>query len=238
MTAQVRRDRLGGGAMFDRIARRYDWMNRVLSLGLDRSWRRRLLDALAPLAPGEQVLDVASGTADVALAIARRYREVEVVGLDPSDGMLEVGRRKAMKGKLDGRVRLVVGDAQDLPWANDSFAASCIAFGIRNVPDRLAGLAEMNRVTRPGGPVCVLELSIPRGGPLGPIARFHVRHIVPRLGGLLAGDREYRYLAKSIEAFPTPDRFAALMEEAGIRQVRIDRQSFGSAHLYVGRASG
>ncbi len=235
MSAMTKTDRPGGGEMFDRIARRYDRMNRILSLGLDRCWRRHLLDAMAPLGPGDRVLDVASGTADVAIAVAGRFGQARVVGVDPSVEMLEVGRRKVRARGLEERVELVVGDAQALAWEDGAFAASCISFGIRNVPDRLKGLSEMRRVTRPGGAVCVLELSIPRGGLLAPFARLHVRHVVPRLGGWLAADRAYRYLAESIEAFPTPDRFAALMKEAGLEAVQVARQSFGSAHLYVGR---
>ena len=157
--------RPGGPEMFDRIAARYDRMNRLMSFGLDRSWRRRLVRAMGPLGAGDRALDVATGTADVALAVARAYPGAEVVGLDPSAGMLRVGEGKVGTSGPDlaGRVSLVLGDAQALPFEDDSFAACCIAFGIRNVPDRALGLREMARVTRPGGPVVVLELSEPRG---------------------------------------------------------------------------
>lgn len=223
----------GSGAMFDRIARRYDLLNRLMSFGVDRGWRRRLIAAM----PTEgELLDVATGTADVALALARSRPACSVVGLDPSANMLAVGQEKIVQADLEARVALVEGDAQAMPFAADRFAGATIAFGIRNVPDRLAGLREMARVTRPGGPVAVLELSEPTGGPLAALARFHVHHIVPRLGAWLSGDAEYRYLQRSIAAFPPADAFAELMREAGLRDVRATRLTMGTAHLYVGYA--
>jgi demethylmenaquinone methyltransferase/2-methoxy-6-polyprenyl-1,4-benzoquinol methylase len=227
----------GSGEMFDQIAARYDLLNRLISFGLDRSWRRRLVAALRCDGRAARVLDVATGTADVALDIARLLPQAEVVGLDPSRGMLDVGDQKIARRGLEGRVRLVVGDAQAMgDFADDSFDAACISFGIRNVPDRVQGLREMGRVTRPGGKVCVLELSEPQGGGLAPFARFHVHHVVPALGSLLSGSREYRYLQRSIAAFPPPEVFAGLMREAGLVDVQVERMRFGAAHLYVGTA--
>lgn len=223
----------GSGGMFDRIAPRYDLLNRLMSFGIDRRWRRRLLDAMPTEGP---VLDVATGTADVALALARRAPGVTVIGLDPSVGMLDVGRDKIERGRLGDRVALVEGDARAMPFDADRFAGCCIAFGIRNVPDRLAGLREMARVTRPGGPVAILELSEPRGGPMAAMARLHVHHVVPRLGALLSGDREYRYLQASIADFPPAEAFCDLMREAGLTDVLAHRLTFGTAHLYIGRA--
>lgn len=223
----------GSGAMFDRIAERYDLLNRLMSMGMDRGWRRRLVRSLAAR-PLEHVLDLATGTADVALAVARKYRGARVTGLDPSGGMLGQGRHKL--GQLAQRVTLVQGDAQRLPFETDTFDAACISFGIRNVPDRLLGLKEMARVTRPGGAVSILELGDPRRGLLAPLARLHVRHVVPRMGAWLSGDREYRYLAESVAAFPAPEVFLDLMREAGLSDPRVERMSFDAAHLYVGRA--
>lgn len=222
----------GSGQMFDRIAGRYDRLNRIMSLGMDVRWRRALVAALPP---GE-VLDVATGTADVALALARRDLDTLVTGLDPSANMLEFGREKVRAARLGERIDLVEGDAQRMPFAADHFAGSCIAFGIRNVPDRALGLAEMTRVTRPGGPVAILELTEPRGGIMAFFARLHVRHVVPRLGAWLSKDKEYRYLQASIAAFPPVDAFVAEMEAAGLRDVEVQRMSFGAVHLFVGRA--
>jgi demethylmenaquinone methyltransferase / 2-methoxy-6-polyprenyl-1,4-benzoquinol methylase len=220
--------------MFDAIAPRYDMLNRILSMGIDRGWRRRTVDALA-LGEGPAVaLDVATGTGDLALAIAGRHPQAHVVGLDPSDNMLAVGRGKVAKAGMDDRVELVHGDAQDLPFDDDRFDACCIGFGIRNVPDRALALREMARVTQPGGRVAVLELGEPQGGVMGPLARFHIRTVVPRLGAALSGAREYRYLQESIAAFPAPEAFADMMRDAGMDVLEVRPLTFGVCHLYVG----
>lgn len=224
-------ERLGSGQMFDRIARRYDLVNRVLSLGVDQSWRRRTVAAMN-LAPGKQALDLATGTADLAIRIAQQTG-ANVVGSDPSQGMLAFGWPKVRKMGLVGQVALEEGDAQSLPYEDNSFDAVSIAFGIRNVPDRAKALREMARVTRRGGRVCILELSEPRSGILGPLARFHIRTLVPRIGALLSGSREYRYLQESIAAFPSPEDFAQLMEQSGLRIVSLEKLTFGVCCLYV-----
>ena len=223
----------GSGEMFDQIAKRYDLLNRVMSLGLDRSWRRKLVSNLSTDVPA-RVLDVATGTADVALDIAKTFPPAEVVGLDPSRGMLDVGVDKIEAAGLSHRVSLIQGDAQEMPFADDSFDAACISFGIRNVPDRMLGLQEMTRVVRRGGRVVVLELNEPEDGVLAPFARFHVHHVVPRLGALISGAKEYRYLQESIAAFPAPQDFAQMMGDAGLSDVQVIRMSFGAAHLFVG----
>lgn len=223
----------GSGSMFDRIAHRYDLLNRLMSFGIDRRWRRRLLRAMPSTG---RILDVATGTADIALALAARAPDADITGLDPSANMLAIGREKVIRARLAERVHLIEGDAQAMPFPDDHFAGSCIAFGIRNVPDRLAGLREMARVTAAGGPVAVLELSEPTGGPMASLARLHVHHIVPRLGALLSGDREYRYLQRSIQAFPPADDFVALMRDAGLRDPIAHRLTFGTAHLYLATA--
>jgi demethylmenaquinone methyltransferase/2-methoxy-6-polyprenyl-1,4-benzoquinol methylase len=225
--------RPGSGAMFDGIARRYDLLNRLMSFGLDRGWRKKLVRALA-LPPRAQVLDLATGTADVAITIARTHSDCRVVGVDPSTGMLEVGRHKIAGIELDARVTLQAGDAQALDFPDQTFDGVCIAFGIRNVPDRARALAEMARVTRPGGRVVILELSEPRGGLLAPLARFHIRRLVPRLGALLSGSREYSYLQSSIAAFPPPETFADMMRTAGLDVLAVTPLSFGVCHLHVG----
>lgn len=232
-TALVAQPRGGSGAMFDRIARRYDLLNRILSLGVDQGWRRRAVRAME-LGPGARALDVATGTADLALRMVHAAPGVEVVGVDPSEGMLTVGRAKVRSARLDGRVRLEVGDAQALPFEADAFDASAIAFGIRNVPDRARALSEMARVTRTGGRVVVLELTEPRGRLIGSLARFHVHTLVPRIGALLGGAPEYRYLQESIAAFPPPDHFARLMQNAGLRVRAVRPLAFGACTLFVG----
>jgi len=222
----------GSGAMFDRIAGRYDAMNRVLSFGLDRGWRRRTVRALQ-LGDRPRVLDLATGTGDLAIDIARMHPRAEVIGLDPSPRMLAVAQAKLARRGLADRVTLVRGDAQHLPYASCEMDAATIAFGIRNVPDRLAALREMARVVRPGGRVCVLELGEPRRGLLARAARFHTRYVVPRLGALLSGAREYRYLQSSIAAFPPSAEFARLMERAGLHVIDVAPLTFGVCTLYV-----
>ncbi len=224
--------REGSGAMFDGIAARYDLVNRVISLGIDQSWRRKTVRALG-LANSHRVLDLATGTADLAIQVARSEPSVNVVGLDPSGKMLDVGRSKVQRAALTSRVELVQGDAQALPFGDQSFDAVCIAFGIRNVPDRGQALREMARVTRPGGRIAILELSEPRGGFLGALARFHVHSVVPYVGALLSGDKEYQYLQRSIAAFPPAEAFAALMQSSGLDVIAVEALTFGVCHLYV-----
>lgn len=233
MTAPETTSRDGSGAMFDNIAPRYDLLNRLMSLGIDQSWRRKTVAALE-LDRCQRVLDLATGTGDLAIQVARTALHVEVVGLDPSAGMLEIGRGKVRSAGLEERVQLVRGDAQALPFDSDAFDGLCIAFGIRNVPDRKRALEEMRRVTRTGGRIAILELSEPRNGPFAPFARFHVHTVVPWLGSLISGAREYRYLQRSIAAFPSAAEFARLMEEAGLEVLRVERLTFGVCHLYVG----
>ena len=223
----------GSGAMFDRIAPRYDLINRLISLGLDRRWRLRLVRNIAQDHPA-RVLDLATGTADVALGLARALPHSRILGLDPSRGMVTLGHQKVRAARLDDQVGLALGDGQQLPFADHAFDAACIAFGIRNVPDRLGALRELVRVTH--GTVAVLELAEPGGGVLAPLARVHARRLVPRLGAWLSGAQEYRYLQRSVAAFPPPEEFAQLMREAGLARVQYERLTFGAAHLYVGIA--
>jgi demethylmenaquinone methyltransferase/2-methoxy-6-polyprenyl-1,4-benzoquinol methylase len=200
-----------------------------MSLGVDQSWRQRAVDALE-MPPGGAALDVATGTGDLAIRIAEHTGASRVVGLDPSRRMLAIARRK-----VDSRgvsIELVHGRAEALPFEDRTFDGVSIAFGIRNVPDRASALREMARVARRR--IVVLELSEPRSGLLGPIARFHVHRVVPWLGSLLSGAREYRYLERSIAAFPPPDELAALMRASGMRVVLVRPLAFGACSLFVG----
>ncbi|XYI01845.1 bifunctional demethylmenaquinone methyltransferase/2-methoxy-6-polyprenyl-1,4-benzoquinol methylase UbiE [Sorangium sp. So ce1128] len=228
--------RAGSGEMFDGIAERYDLLNRIISMGLDQGWRRRAVRSLE-LTPGATVLDLATGTADLAIAIARTH-DVKIIGVDPSQGMLAVGRRKVEEAGLAGRVELEVGDAERLRLGDASVDAISMAFGIRNVPDRAQALREMARVTRPGGRVAILELSEPRGGLMSKLARFHIHTVVPYIGGAISGRDEYRYLQDSIARFPPPDEFAELMRGAGLRVLRVEPLTMGVVCLFVATPEG
>ncbi|MFM1920838.1 MAG: hypothetical protein RLZZ303_2472 [Candidatus Hydrogenedentota bacterium] len=221
--------------MFDRIAHRYDLLNRILSMGTDRAWRktmRRYLPGQGPL----RLLDIATGTADVMLFLDRTSgRIASGVGLDLSAGMLSHGRGKILARGLDGRLRLVRGDATCLGAAEGSFDAATFSFGIRNVLDVPAALREMLRVLRPGGRALILEFSIP-GSPLIRVPYlFYFRHILPLIGGALSGDTQaYRYLNKTVETFPYGEAFLALMRDAGYVNLKAVPLSFGIATLYLG----
>ncbi len=224
----------GSGSMFDMIAHRYDVLNRMMSLGIDQHWRRKTVRALE-LGQGARVLDLATGTADLALMALALHPDAKVVGVDPSEKMLEVGRQKVAAEGRSEQCELQVGDAQALPFEDQSFDGITMGFGIRNVPDRLRALKEMARVTRLGGRVAILELSEPRKGLLAPLVRFQIRKVVPWLGAKLSGAREYRYLQESIAAFPSPQEFANLMGEAGLEVLRVEPLTMGACCLYVAR---
>lgn len=224
----------GTGEMFDAIAGRYDLLNRIISLGQDPYWRKRAVKALR-IKPGDHILDVATGTGDVALTIAQVHPLASVQGVDPSANMIEVGQQKVIDRELERRVTLEIGDGQALPYEDDSFDGAIVSFGIRNFPDRLQGLREMCRVTRPGRHVVILELSEPRKGVMAVAARTYIHHVVPRIGSALSGKKEYRYLQESIAAFPEADQFLALMREAGLESVKVSPLSFGAVNLFVGR---
>ncbi len=227
-------DVLGGsGAMFDGIAKRYDFLNRVMTFGIDQRWRRRAI-GLLDLPPNARVLDLATGTADLAVQIARLHPDARVTALDPSRGMLAVAATKVAAAKLQSRVALVVGDARQLPFADATFDGITMGYGIRNVPDRLAALREMTRVVRPGGRIVILEATEPRPGLLTWAPRLHIRVVVPRLGAWLSGaPAEYRYLQESISEFPTPAAFADLMRQAGQEVVAVVPLLLGVSHLWV-----
>lgn len=225
--------RPGSGEMFDGIAHRYDPLNRMMTFGLDRSWRVKAVKAL-DLPENARVLDLATGTADVALLVARRHPDAQVIGLDPSANMLAVGRGKAEALGVAGRLQLEQGEAEKLPYEESSFDGVTIAFGIRNVADRLAALREIARVLKPGARLAILEANEPRGL-LAPFTRLHLRLVVPLLGRLLSRGEEYRYLQTSIEAFPPPQIFAATMAGCGLEVLRTYSLGFGTCTLYVAK---
>lgn len=226
----------GSGQFFDAIAHRYDLLNRILSMGLDPHWRKKAVRAL-DLSQATRALDVATGTADLAMEIARTHPSLKVDGIDPSVEMLAIGDQKLQKKSLTDRITLQEGDGLALPFEDNIFDGAAVSFGIRNFPDRLKGLQEMTRVTRPGGKVVILELSEPRKGPMAAMARLYVHHAVPRIGSLLSGSKEYRYLQESIAAFPPAEEFAEMMRTAGLENIEVHPLTFGVVNLFVGTPS-
>jgi demethylmenaquinone methyltransferase/2-methoxy-6-polyprenyl-1,4-benzoquinol methylase len=223
--------------MFDRISPRYDLLNRALSLGLDRRWRREAVRQMH-LRRGGRVLDVACGTADLALTALEGAPEIAVVGVDFSSRMIERARRKAAARGSAARSLFVEGAAEKLPVRERSFDAAGIAFGIRNVPDRARAIREMTRAVRPGGRVVVLELAAPRSGTLGRLVRFYLGRFVPFLGGSLSSRGAYRYLVRSMSSFPSPDEFRREMEEAGLADVSLVPLPPAPAWILVGVVPG
>jgi demethylmenaquinone methyltransferase/2-methoxy-6-polyprenyl-1,4-benzoquinol methylase len=220
-------------SMFDRIAPRYDLLNRLLSAGTDVRWRRAAVDFLDRKGPA-RVLDVCSGTADLLVEALGRDATSTGLGVDLSRAMLERGRGKLAARGMAARGGLVSGDAERLPVRSGVFDGALVAFGIRNVGDAGAALREMHRALRPGGRVVVLEFSMPPGL-LGSLYRFYFGTILPRIGGVVSGDAgAYRYLPASVARFPGPESFAGLMRASGFADVAWRPLTAGIAHLYRG----
>ena len=221
--------------MFDRIAHRYDVLNRSLSLGRDVAWRKRLRRHL-PLGRELRLVDLATGTADQILFLLEgRATIVEAVGYDLSEEMLARGREKIEKRGLGDVVTLHTGDAMCSPRADDSADVITISFGIRNVEDVPTALADMRRALVPGGRLLILECSLPPNRFVRAGYLFYFRHLLPRLGGWVSGDSyAYNYLNKTVETFPCGEAFCALMRNAGFTEVRAEALTFGVATLYSG----
>lgn len=221
--------------MFDRIARRYDLLNHLLSGGLDLYWRRRAIRALR-LTGAERVLDVCAGTADVMLAALRsgRGRAGYAIGVDFAHEMLRIGQRKLRDASVAPVAPLVRGDAMCLPIASASVDAATIAFGIRNVFEPREALADILRTLRPGGRLAVLEFAMPRTPLLRSLYTWYFRAVLPRIGALVSRhDEAYRYLPESVGAFHTPEEFSALLRQAGFGRVTATALTFGVVHLYL-----
>lgn len=222
-------------AMFNSIAPRYDVLNHLLSLGIDRFWRRRLVRRLAVAAPS-RVLDVATGTADLAIALARRVPQTVVVGIDIACQMLRVGEQKVEQAGLSSRITLQQASVLELPFPSGHFDAAMVAFGARNFEHLEQGMAEMARTVRTGGRVLVLEFSMPQHWPIRPLYSFYFGRILPAVGGLVSGRRQaYDYLPSSVAQFPQGDEFMDMMRQAGLTQCSATPLTMGVATLYEGR---
>lgn len=227
----------GVRTMFDNIAPRYDLLNRLLSLGIDRRWRRFAVSQLS-VTVGGRVLDIATGTCDVALEIAARTPEsVRIVGEDFTQGMLVQGKRKLERSPLGQRILLVNAPCEEIPHPDACFDAITIAFGIRNVVERDKGLKEMWRVLKPGGRVVILEFSNPRSRLFRRLYYFYFRRLLPAIGGLFSQRSAYQYLPDSVLEFPPQEEFCTMLRDAGFKNVSFTDLTFGIASVYVGDRS-
>lgn len=223
--------------MFGQIAGRYDLLNRLLSLGIDQAWRRYTVRAVPAEGTGP-ILDVCTGTGDLALAYQRATEPaVRIVAADFCQEMLVIGQQKAAKRAAAGRVTFCQADTQRLPFPSDSFQIVSVGFGLRNVSDTAAGLREMVRVCQPGGRVAVLEFSHPTWQPAKGLYGWYFRRVLPRIGQAMARNEDdaYHYLPASVSEFPSGEALAERMREAGLEQVRYRTLTFGVVTLYVGR---
>jgi demethylmenaquinone methyltransferase/2-methoxy-6-polyprenyl-1,4-benzoquinol methylase len=219
-------------AMFDRIAGLYDLMNSVMTAGLHHKWRRRAAD-LAELSPGDRALDVATGTGDLAVELARRVGpEGEVVAIDFSEEMLVRARAKAPG------VRFEWGNALELAFEDDAFDAATVGFGARNFSDLERGIAEMARVVRPGGRVVILEITTPTRGPLATFFKVWFDRIVPALGRVMGDPDAYSYLPSSVRRFPAPHDLAAIMDRCGLERIRYRLTAGGIIAMHYGDVAG
>ncbi|MDE6651794.1 MAG: bifunctional demethylmenaquinone methyltransferase/2-methoxy-6-polyprenyl-1,4-benzoquinol methylase UbiE [Paramuribaculum sp.] len=219
--------------MFDNIAPAYDFMNRAMTLGVDKLWRKAMVKTLARHG-AEDILDVATGTGDVAIQIARTIEGSKLTGIDLSENMIEVGRKKIAEAALSDRITLLQGDCLDLPMPDNSFDAVTVAYGVRNFSNLSKGYQQMARVLRPGGMLAVLELSTPQSSLVRPLYNLYTRSIIPAVGRMISKDSSaYTYLPKSIEAVPQGERMLDLMRQAGLEQARCRRFTFGVCTLYT-----
>lgn len=221
-------------AMFNDIAPKYDFLNHFLSLGIDKLWRRKVIRKIVKDNPCD-VLDIATGTADLAILLAKKHSSVKITGVDLAENMLEVGRKKVANLNFSDRISLKQGDSLALPFPNDSFDSAMVAFGVRNYENPVKGMEETLRVLRPNGKFYVLEFSMPRKFPMAQLYRFYFWAILPLIGRMVSGHKQaYTYLPESVNAFPDGNNFILLMEKAGFKSCKFKKLSFGIATIYEG----
>ncbi len=221
--------------MFDGIAPKYDLLNHTLSFNIDKLWRRRVVRIVAKSNP-KTVLDMATGTADLAIAISKRLPNAHITGIDLSEGMLKEGQKKVDEQSLSTRITLQQGDAERLDTADDLFDVATVSFGVRNFSDLGKGLSQICRTLKPGGQLVILEFSTPSNPLFGAIYRLYSERILPFIGGLISRDRRaYEYLPASVKEFAQGDEFIKIMQQAGFSSCTARSLSFGIAHIYIGK---
>lgn len=221
--------------MFDAIAPAYDFMNRAMTFGIDRLWRRRAVRLMRDV-DHEKVLDIATGTGDLAILMADILDGADITGVDLSEGMIEVGRRKVAERGLSERIRFAAADCLNLPFADDSFDCITCAYGVRNFENLAAGYAEMERVLRPGGLLVIVELSTPPSPLVRPLYNLYTRHLIPAVGRMVSKDtRAYSYLPESIAAVPQREEMCEIMRGAGLTDCRYIPLTFGTCTIYTAK---
>lgn len=221
-------------AMFDQIAFRYDFLNRFLSGGIDVSWRKRAIRELKEINP-RMVLDVATGTADVAIMTSKYLNPEKIIGIDISEGMLNLGRQKVDKLLLSKQIELLKGDSEAINFPNETFDAITVAFGVRNFENLEKGLAEMYRVLKPGGKAVILEFSKPRKKGFKGLYNLYMNIIAPRAGQWVSKNKDaYKYLNQSVKAFPEGETFLHILQQVGFKNTTLKRLSLGICTIYCG----
>ena len=220
--------------MFNSIAPEYDALNHIFSLNIDKLWRARAVRALIEKGADGHILDVACGTGDFAIALARRSKNIRITGVDLSEGMLEGGRKKVAGLGLSSRIQMLKGDCDALEFADGSFDGVCVGFGVRNFEHLEQGLREMRRVLKSGCRLVVLELSVPQNEILFSLYKFYFLKVMPWIGGKVSGNKAaYRYLPASVLHFPGPDKFKEILSVCGFRDIRHTALTFGLCRMYV-----
>lgn len=220
--------------MFDRIAPDYDRLNHIMSLNIDKGWRRKAVKEVADTGNPLQVLDIACGTGDFTIEIARKLAEgSKVTGIDLSEGMMQVGREKMSKAGVTAE--MVQGDCEDLPYPDNSFDRISVGFGVRNFEHLEIGLKEMYRVLKPEGKLVILELSIPENPVVRWCYKLYFLHMLPKIGGWISGEKgAYNYLPASVLKFPAPAKFAQLLDDTGFKHIKTRSLTFGICQMYTG----
>jgi demethylmenaquinone methyltransferase/2-methoxy-6-polyprenyl-1,4-benzoquinol methylase len=220
--------------MFNDIAGRYDFLNRFLSAGIDIRWRKKALNQLKGLAP-KYILDVATGTGDVAIMASRLLNPDKIIGIDISDGMLDIGRKKTAKLGLQGSIELLNGDSEAINFDDNSFDAVTVAFGVRNFQRLEKGLSEIKRVLKPGGKLVVLEFSKPKMPFIRSVYNFYMKIVTPNMGKIFSKNRDaYQYLDESIKKFPEGEKFTDILDNLGYKKTYYKPLSLGICSIYCG----
>ncbi len=221
--------------MFNKIAPYYDFLNRFLSLGIDTIWRKKAINKIKAANP-KLILDIATGTADVAIEMIKQLNPDKIIGLDISSEMLEVGQKKINKRELNKKIELVLGDSENLSFEDNSFDAVTVAFGVRNFQNLEKGLKEMNRVLKKDGQVMILEFSKPKFFPFKQIFNAYFKYVLPLIGRFTSKDpKAYKYLYDSVQAFPDGDKFVEILKNTGYNSIQCTSLSLGICSVYIGK---